>query len=191
MIDHIVFDTESKFLADEVGGWDNVHKMGLSCAVVYEYRSDRVRIYGPDDIEALRNRLLHADRITSFNGDKFDYSLVFELPNRQMPKELVPKSDDLMRRVCVARNVNPAQAHRGWGLDSVARGTINRGKIDSGTHAPALFKEGKWGQLVNYCADDTMLTRDLGAFIDKYGYAMNEKFDRVVVKPWTGAGAAA
>lgn len=186
MMDHIVFDTESKFLADEVGGWDNVHKMGLSCAVVYEYRSDRLRIYGPDDLPALRARLLKAERVTSFNGERFDFPLVFELPGRRMPVEMVGKSDDIMRRVAVARNVNPDSpyVHKGWGLNSVAVGTLQRGKIDTGTHAPALFKEGKWGQLINYCADDTALTRDLGAFIDKFGYAMNEKYDRVMLPEW-------
>lgn len=190
MIDHVCFDTESQFLADEVGGWGNVHKMKLSCAVLYEYKSDRFRIYGPEDLEALRHRLLRADRITGYNSEKFDFPLVFELPNRQMPKELIGKSDDLLRRICIARNTNPDYAHKGWGLNSVCVGTIGRGKIDSGTHAPALFKEGKMGQLINYCADDTALTRDLVAFIDKYGYAMNEKYDRVTLPAWHGSAAA-
>src|ERR1051326_1169448 len=102
-----------------------------------------------------------------------------------MPKELVGKSDDLLRRICVARNVNPDYAHRGWGLNSVATGTLQRGKIDSGTHAPQLYREGKWGQLINYCCDDVALTRDLVNFVDRYGYALNEKHDRVVLPAWT------
>jgi DEAD/DEAH box helicase domain-containing protein len=185
MLDHVIVDLESQKLADELPGkWNDVHLMGVSCAVVYEYSTDRFRLYGPDDLEALKARLLKADRITSYNGERFDFPCLWALPNRQMPKELVGKSDDLLRRIAVARNVNPDFAHKGWGLDSVARGTIGRGKIDCGTHAPALFKEGKWGQLFNYCCDDVALTRDLSAFTDKYGYAINEKKDLVVLQPW-------
>lgn len=187
VIDHIVLDCESKKLADEVPGkWDSVHLMGMSCTVVYEFRSDRFRIYGDTDLEALKQRLLKADRITSFNGEKFDFPLIFELDGRRMPKELVGKSDDLLRRICVARNANPDFAHRGWSLNSTATGTIGKGKIDCGTHAPQLYREGKWGQLINYCADDVALTRDLCIFVDKYGYAMNEKYDRVNLTPWRG-----
>lgn len=187
MLDHVVVDCESQYLADEVPGkWDSVHLMKVACAVVFEYKTDRFRIYGPDDVEALKARLLKAERITTYNGLRFDFPLIWELPGRQSPKEMLLKSDDLQRSIAIARNMNPDSpyVHKGFGLDSVARGTLQRGKIDCGTHAPALFKEGKWGQLVNYCCDDVALTRDLCDFVDRFGYVMNEKFDRVVLPPW-------
>ncbi len=36
----LVFDLETKRLADEVGGWDHIDKMGLSAGVTYHVEED-------------------------------------------------------------------------------------------------------------------------------------------------------
>src|SRR4029077_8166594 len=65
-------------------------------------------------------------------------------------------------------------SHAGWKLDAVVKHTLmSPGKIGHGAEAPKWFQEGEWGRVANYCCDDTCLERDLGIFIDKYGYVMN------------------
>ena len=53
-MDHVVVDVEIAKTIEEVGGWDHTDKMGVSCAVVYEYEGDRYRVYGPtaEDLRA-------------------------------------------------------------------------------------------------------------------------------------------
>lgn len=55
MIDHIVVDVEiQKTIEETPGGWDATDQLGVSVGVVYEFKSDRFRIYGPDEFSAIR-----------------------------------------------------------------------------------------------------------------------------------------
>lgn len=179
----IVLDCESKLLAAQVPGkWNSIHLMGLACAVVYDFDTERFTCYDHTQREALCARLLAADKIVSFNGDRFDYPLVFELVMRAPPTEIVPKSVDLYRLMCVGANRNPALPQKGFGLGATAQRTIGRTKIDTGTHAPQLYAEGKWGELFTYCMDDVALTRDLYLHVRKHGYVVGPKGEQIAVR---------
>lgn len=182
-MDHVVVDVEIAKTIEEVGGWDHTELMGISCAVVYEYKADRFRVYGPGDVEALRNRLLKADRITGFNTYRFDFPVIWGLPGRERVTALKTKSNDLLQRIWKSLGLDEEQfsdAHKGWGLDAVAMGTLGVGKSGNGADAPKWFQAGQWARLVDYCIDDVRLERNLGAFIDKYGYVINGKTDQVL-----------
>lgn len=183
-MDHIVVDVEiQKTIEETPGGWESTDRLGVGCAVVYEHRSDRMRVYGPEDVPALQERLFAADRITGFNIWRFDFPVIFGVPGRQRVEPLRAKTDDLLIRIWRALGLDEEQfsdLHKGWGLDVVAKGTLGAGKIGYGGDAPKWFQAGLWGRLVNYCADDVALERDLGMFMDRYGFVVNGKTGRVL-----------
>ncbi len=188
--DHVVVDVEIARTIEEVGGWEQTQAMGISCACVWEYRTSRMRIYGPEDVEALRERLLRADRISGYNIWRFDFPVIWGLPDRGSGVDdtafllsLLPKTNDLLMRIWQALYLDPdglnfSDLHKGWGLDAVTQGTLGVGKIGYGGDAPKWFQAGQWARVASYCADDTCLERDLADFIDRYGYVFNAKLNR-------------
>lgn len=184
MIDHVVIDVEiQKRIQDVPGGWDATDQLGVACAVLYEYRSDRFRVYGPDDVEALKDRLTAAEKISGFNIWRFDYPVIWGLPSRQRVAHLQARTNDLLVRVWRALGLDEEQfsdLHKGWGLDAICKGTFGRGKTGYGGDAPVWFQQGNWARLVDYCIDDVKLERDLTDFIDRYGYVVNGNTGQVV-----------
>jgi hypothetical protein len=179
-IDHVVVDVEiQKTIEGTPRGWDATDKLGVSIAVIYEFLTDRFRIYGPTDAEqsALKRRLLKADRISGFNIWKFDFPVIWGVPARQAPPELLPKTNDILRRIWLGLGLSAdefSDLHKGWGLDVVSKNTFKApGKIANGAQAPHWFQAGEWGPLTNYCVDDVTLERDLIIFCDRYGYVTN------------------
>lgn len=188
MTDHIVVDVEIQNTIEETpGGWDATDKLGVSVAVIYEFQTDRFRIFGHTEAElqALRARLLKADRISGYNIWKFDFPVIFGLPGRERVEQLRPKTNDILRRIWQSLGHDPdvfkKETHGNWGLDAVARGTLKApGKIANGAEAPRWFQAGRWGELCNYCVDDVTLERDLTRFVDRYGYVVNGNTGQVV-----------
>jgi DEAD/DEAH box helicase domain-containing protein len=60
----------------------------------------------------------------------------------------------------------------GTKLDDVAGATIGAKKIGNGADAPKWFQAGQVQRVVNYCADDVAIERDLADFVDCYGYVV-------------------
>jgi len=187
MEDHVVVDVEiQKTIEETPGGWDATDKLGVAyCAVVYEYIGQRFRIYGPDDVKALKERLMRADRISGYNIYRFDFPVIFGLSGRGRVLELQSKTNDLLMRIWRALGLNDdavdfTDLHKGWSLDVVTKGTLGIGKIGFGGDAPKWFQAGQWGRVVNYCADDVALERDLTDFVDRYGFVVNGKTNQVL-----------
>lgn len=190
MTDHIVVDVEiQKTIEETPGGWDATDQLGVAVACVWEYRTARMRVYGPDDVPALRDRLLKADRVSGFNIWKFDFPVIFGLPGRERVEQMRSKTDDMLRRIWKALGLNPDSfggSHKGWGLDAVAGSTLNAGKIGNGADAPKWYQAGQIQRVANYCADDVALERDLTDFVERHGYVVNG--GRVLkIDPWDGA----
>jgi len=186
MIDHVVVDVEiQKTIEETPGGWDATDKLGVACAVVYEYIGQRFRIYGPNDVDALRARLHRAERISGYNIYRFDYPVIFGLPARGRVLELKDKTNDVLQRIWRALGLDDdaidfTELHKGWSLDTVMKGTFGVGKIGYGGDAPKWFQNGEWARVANYCADAVALERDLADFVDKYGYVINGKTGQVL-----------
>jgi DEAD/DEAH box helicase domain-containing protein len=186
-MDHICVDVEiQKTIEETPGGWDATDKLGVSVACVWEYTGQRMRVYGPEDVKALQQRLLVADRISGFNIWKFDFPTIFGLPGRQRVESLRGKVDDMLRRIWLAMGLdadNWSAAHKGTGLDAIAGETIGARKIGYGGDAPKWFQAGLWGKLTNYCADDVAIERDLTDFVDRFGYVVL-RGSRLHIPPW-------
>lgn len=190
--DHVVVDVEiQKTIEETPGGWDATDKLGVACACLWEYNGARMRVYGPDDVEDLRSRLLRADRITGFNIFNFDFPVIWGVQKNHwinsnwsefdldIKKSLEPKTNDLLRRIWQSQGLDPdhfvPRTHGGWSLDAVASGTLGKSKIGNGASAPKWYQEGLLHKVINYCADDVALERDLSDFVDRYGYVSGPK----------------
>lgn len=184
MIDHIVVDVEIQRTIEELpNGWRDTDKMGVACACVWEYQRQRMRVYGPEDLDALQARILNADRITGFNTWAFDFPVIWGLPSTERVQELAERSNDLLARIWAAlENANRAR-EEGWNLDTVAGLTIGARKIGNGADAPRWFQAGQWARVANYCADDVAVERDLSDFVDRYGYVIGGLEPRMLYLP--------
>lgn len=178
MIDHVVVDVEIKQTIEETpGGWDATDKLGVAVAVVYEFKTDRFRIFGPDDSDlmALRERLDRADKISGFNIWKFDFPVIYGLPGRLRVEHLRPKTNDILRRIWRDKGLDPdnfSKGHGGYKLDDIMQSTFGVGKIGDGASAPKWYKEGKLSKVINYCVDDVALERDLALFVERHGFVL-------------------
>jgi DEAD/DEAH box helicase domain-containing protein len=191
MIDWVVVDVEIQKAVGEGGlTWDDTDKLGVAVAVVYEFRGDRFRIYGPGDVEKLKNRLLLAERISGYNIWRFDFPVIWGVGARARVEALRGKTDDLLMRIWRALGLDDetfSDAHKGWGLDAVASSTLGVGKIGYGGDAPKWFQAGDWARVVNYCTDDVTLERDMARFVERYGFVANN--GRTLAIPrWTPGG---
>ncbi len=213
MQDHIVVDVEIAKTIEEMtgggyGGWDATDKLGVAVACLWEYRTQRMRVYGPEDVPALRERLLKADRISGFNIWNFDFPVIWGIAKKHWMGNcvditsdeareihdgirplLLPKTNDLLRRIWQAKGLNPdkfdPKTHGGVGLDAIASATIGASKIGYGGDAPKWYQAGQIQRVVNYCSDDVAIERDLTDFVDHYGYVIaNGK--KLQISDWKG-----
>lgn len=211
MIDHVVVDVEIQRCVEEVPrGWDATDQLGVAVACVWEYRTRRMRVYGPEDVSALQERLLKADRVSGYNIWNFDFQVIWGFskdlwklvvrPDYQEQADeveklkslLLPKTDDLLRRIWQALNLDPdnfdPKTHGGWKLDDVAEATLGVRKIGYGGAAPKWYQKGLVQKVVNYCADDVALERDLTDYVERYGYVLNGRGTGNILRipPWEG-----
>lgn len=183
-MDHVVVDVEIQKTIEEAGGWDFTNVLGVAVACVWEYQTQRMRVYGPDDVPELRERLLKADRISGYNIFNFDFPVIWGIAKQDwlagrangIKAVLSPKTNDILRRIWIALGFNPDVWQAGMGgakLDDIAGATIGARKIGDGASAPREYQRGKVQWVTNYCADDVAIERDLADFVDRYGYVIH------------------
>ena len=197
----LAFDCEIQKSVGEGGlGWDDTDKLGVACAAVMDVETGRSRLFGDTakELDRLVAALFSADRVTSFNGWKFDLPLIHKLKRPEWPGAIsdpaqvkwIKNSDDLLRRIWIALDLDPdkfnPRTHGGWGLGDVASATLGVGKGGWGGDAPALYQTGQWPKLLDYCLHDVWLTVELAKFIDRYGYVVSDKKGlNLKVPAWT------
>ena len=72
----VYFDLETQKSADDVGGWGNIRRMGMSIGVTYSTASGAYRIYGEREVNELIEELRRADLVVGFNILRFDYEVL-------------------------------------------------------------------------------------------------------------------
>ena len=145
----VYFDLETQKSAEEVGGWNNIVKMGMSIGVTFNTATNEYKIYHEKNINDLITDLQRADLVVGFNNLRFDYEVLhgytsFDLT--QLP------TLDLM--VDLQNTLN----HR-LSLDSIATATFGVEKTAEGLQAIRWFKDGKLMEIAEYCCYDVKLTK--------------------------------
>jgi len=158
----VYFDLETQKSADEVGGWNNISRMGMSVAVTFKTARSEYKIYGEQQVDDLIKELQRADLVVGFNQLRFDYEVLHgytALDLRQLP------SLDMMV------DLQTKLEHR-LSLDSIASATFGVEKTAEGMQAIRWFKEGKLIEIAEYCCYDVKLTR----LVHQYGTENRQLF---------------
>lgn len=166
----LIFDLETQYLADEVGGWDNIAKMKLACAVTYNLDSGQFTRYRETDVNQLLTDLRAATRVVGFNIQRFDYEVLRPYAGGQ-PLQL-PTVDLLV-------DIYTMLGFR-LSLDAVASATLGHSKSADGVAAVRWFRDGQIDKVLDYCQQDVQVTLDLYRFGQQNKHVKyKDKFGRV------------
>ncbi|MFM8765173.1 MAG: ribonuclease H-like domain-containing protein, partial [Spartobacteria bacterium] len=157
-MDIVYFDLETQRTANDVGGWDKKHEMGMSLGVTYSSRDNCYEIFSEDCAEQLIKRLQRADLVVGFNHVRFDYDVLMAYTILDLRENLV--SLDLLQ------DVERLAGHR-VKLEDIAQATLGVGKTADGLDAIRWWREGKLAEIAKYCCFDVKVTR----LVHEYGAA--------------------
>ena len=158
----VYFDLETQKSADEVGGWGNIVKMGMSVGVTYSTARGGYQIYGERQVNDLITELQRADLVVGFNNLRFDYEVLHGYTAFDLTQ--VPTLDMLVV-------LNEKLGHR-LSLDSIATATFAVEKTAEGLQAIQWFKEGKLVEIAEYCCYDVKITK----MVHEYGVSNKKLF---------------
>jgi hypothetical protein len=151
----LYFDLETQKSADEVGGWDQISRMGMSIGVTYSTAAGDYKIYSEKQVDDLIRDLQRADLIIGFNLLRFDFEVLHgytALDMRQLP------ALDLMIQL-------QEQLQHRLSLDAIATATFGVEKTSEGLQAIQWYRQGKLLEIAEYCCYDVKLTR----LVHEYG----------------------
>jgi len=151
----VYFDLETQKSAEEVGGWGNIAKMGMSVGVTCSSATGEYKIYGEKQVNDLIADLQRADLVVGFNNLRFDYEVLHGYTTLDLTQ--LPTLDMLVV-------LNETLGHR-LSLDSIATATFGVEKTAEGLQAIQWFKEGKLAEIAEYCCYDVKITK----LVHEYG----------------------
>ena len=151
----VYFDLETQKSAEEVGGWGNISKMGMSVGVTYSTARGEYKIYGEPQVNDLIAELQRADLVVGFNNLRFDYEVLHGYSALDLTQ--IPTLDMLVV-------LNEKLGHR-LSLDSIATATFGVEKTAEGLQAIRWWKEGKLAEIAEYCCYDVKITK----LVHEYG----------------------
>ncbi len=183
----VYFDLETKYSADEVGGWNNIEDMGMSVGILWDTSDTQFHIYLENQIQELIDHCKRADLVVGFNHIGFDFRVVAGVlrastdERRRLYTELVE-----LNNLDMLSELNKILGHR-LKLDTIARPTLGVGKSADGLQALQWYKEGKLDKIVKYCKDDVAVTRDVYHYALEHGELLYESYSgiKTVKTPWS------
>jgi DEAD/DEAH box helicase domain-containing protein len=174
MPSEIYLDIETQKLSHEVpGGWNNIRAFGVAVAVTLD-EANQFRVWYEQDAQALIAELETFDRIITFNGERFDFTV---LSGYGHVGKLYLKSMDVLA------DLVKKLSHR-VKLDALVQATLGRGKTGTGDEAVKWWRAGEIDKVVEYCKQDVQLLADVVKFGRERGYVMIPP-RRVVRVNWT------
>ena len=159
---YCVFDLETKRSAEEVGGWRNAARMGISVAVVYDSQLDGFVTYFEDEAERLIEHLSRCQMVVGFNNRRFDYQVLSGYSTQNLQQ--LPTLDLL-------EAIKDRLGYR-LSLNRLVEFTLGEKKSGDGLQALAWFREGKFREIANYCRKDVELTRNLFLFALEHAHVL-------------------
>lgn len=161
-------DAEREFAA-ELGGaspWSRPDLFGFGAGVILNVETGipcRIKP-GEGSAEMMVKILRQADTVVSYNGESFDLGVLSAYGDVSSIRQ---KHVDLNVLVREGLNDLPEALAPGvdklrqGGLDGLARANGLSGKTGGATAAPALLREGRVEEVLNYCEHDARLVAEL------------------------------
>ena len=177
----VFFDLETQKLADEVGGWDHIDKMGLSVGVTYSTKTEDYLVFLESQVQSLIDQLETADLVVGYNIKGFDYHVLKAYTNKDLWS--LP-TFDMLEKI-------KEQLDFRLKLDNLAKVTLGMPKFADGLSAVKWWKDNEVHRVIEYCKKDVEITKrlyeygcDKGRlwFMDRNG---SEKF--VVTTAWASS----
>ncbi len=155
----VYYDVETQLSAEEVGGWNNIRLMRISIAVTWSTK-DLFRLWEETNAKEMIDYLADHDKVISFNGDRFDSTVLGYYGNvAKIAERSFDVLVDLFRRL----------GHR-VSLDAVAQATLSIGKSADGMLALRWWKENQIELIAEYCRQDVQVLKDVVEYGRKNGY---------------------
>ncbi|MFZ9595450.1 MAG: ribonuclease H-like domain-containing protein [Bdellovibrionia bacterium] len=155
----LVIDVETQKLVQEVGGWDNVHLLGISVACAYDSKTDEFLSFRENELKKLIE-LCDERLVVGYNIRGFDLPVL-------APYGLQPQKLDVFD---IMYDLETLTRQRFLKLEAVARGTLNAGKSADGLLAVEWWKSGQVQKIIDYCLQDVKVTRDIFQFGRQNGF---------------------
>ena len=157
----VVFDLETRRSADEVGGWDHLHRLGIAVAVACVLEEGRFEVYREDRVGGLVDLLTSAGLVVGFNVKRFDYAVLTGYTGVDHGRfwPTLDLLEDLERRL----------GHR-VSLNQVAGATLGVAKSGNGLESLEWVRQGRLAEVEAYCRKDVEITRDLYLFGRREGF---------------------
>lgn len=157
----LTFDIETKYLADEVGGWNNSHKMGVACLVVRDSRDLNYHVFSPDDvpdtkpliqvIELFDNALDEGRIINGYNILNFDFTVLeHELGLKNLKHKYESIIVDPMQHIYEQLGFRVS-------LQDLVSLNFNDSKLMDAKNAPIEWRKGNYQKVIDYCKKDVEL----------------------------------
>lgn len=148
----VLFDVETRRSADDVGGWNNAHKMGVAVAVALVLEEGRFEVYEEPAVPRLIELLKGASLVVGYNIRRFDYAVLAGYTGEDYSRTLptLDLLEDLHRRLGFR-----------LGLGAVAEATLGIGKSADGLQSLEWFKQGRLDLITDYCRRDVEVMRDV------------------------------
>ena len=179
MTGQIIFDLETQRLAQEVGGWKNINRMGFAAGVTLEHETGVVKRYTEPEVPALLGELQSAESVIGFNLLRFDYE-VLNPYGFQITPQISTKTLDIMLEV---------ERELGFRLplSNLAEATLGAGKSADGLKSVEWYKAGKIEQVLDYCEQDVRVTYRLWRHGCEHGHVLytdRRQATRQVIVHW-------
>jgi hypothetical protein len=160
--DIIVFDVETQnFFTDEGVGWNNFGALKISVVVAYSYKRDAYESFEEDELEKMAEWFGPAGKLVGFAMNRYDVPVLnlylkklARLKNIEMPELDLWKKD----RVDLLDEIERAMGRR-ISLSKLAEANLGVAKDSNGAQAIDMYKEGRMGELKEYCKKDVELTK--------------------------------
>jgi len=169
-----VFDIETQRSAAEVGGWHHANRMGVSCVVLYDSKTDNFLEFLEKDIPRFIDHLKQLDLVIGFNIKRFDYQVLSGYSDFDF--STLPTLDLL--------EVIHRQLGYRLSLNHLAEVNFGTQKSADGLQALRWWKQGRISEIVEYCKKDVQITKDIFLLGKKNGFLLfNNKSGKTVRIP--------
>lgn len=151
----ITFDIET---IGDFGPQGDLSNQEITVVGIHDSSTDQYSSFLRDELSNLWPILEQSEMLIGYNSDHFDIPILNKYYTGDLTKI---KSLDLLKEI---KNV----LGRRLRLDSVAEGTLGKGKIGHGLDAQKWWASGDFEKVREYCLDDVRITKELYDYARKH-----------------------